>query len=1422
MAKSSKASSDNKRRHERLSSHRSATLLSAGQPPTSVEIRDFCPMGLYLSYGEDASPRTESRPGAHPVAAAASPKLGSLVEVSFKGSKQGTAAPFRIRGRIVHAEPLGLGLLVEKMPPQAYASLQEDSLRAAPAPHGRINPDSDQGLRQACRNRLQTFLLALEEDFHARAERDLIKAQAEAYFMDSSRFQLGIQTLGSQRVQLQTSYRGLVTQCLDALETGTPLPAFQDKPQEEELSLVEEDAFEDWLAQSSVIHQLELAYKPALANLQGALGQLLNTAVERENNPFGPEVLCRAFGYVLRQLNLPRNLREQVYKSLGTSLAALLAPLYEELNVLLKPVADRLTQNAIIKSPLPPTAPQASPAQATATATVHPDAPQDTGSGQAAARERALTELNELLEGLLGPYKAGNTGASMPSGGARDAMAYNLGSILTQLNQMAGPARGKKGAGNWSHPLLAPMDPRKGDSSMALEDNHNLVRVLNHLSEAFQTLDQAPPESGTPIGTARRTVPKIRQDAALQHLLATLDTLPPRTPAEKGAPSVSLAERLHAHALQILDGPVPEAARTTLDSMTRLLDMAGGELPSHSQLEPLISAIERPLLKLALTDPSFLGDMGHPAKQVVDLLDQYSIATDDQGRFFDPKLHQFLSLLVERLLARASQEPGVFGLARDYLARMLGPIRQSRRRRVALMQETCEAKERIKSARLRTHDALENHLGGKSIPVVLNRFLDQGWRQYMVLLELRKGLNHPDWQRAMTAVKMLWDWLQPVNRNNPPTGQAVAEMMAFLEEKIASVNTEPDNVVQLLDELTAPLLRRDDTDRDQLATVTMPAQKPSAGRSAASASPELLDWAGRLVIGDWWLITQGSLKVPMQLIWLSEPQGQCAFVNRSATQKLELSLAELKQRLDGGTALTTSNRDQSLFERSGYAVIDDMYQRLNHEASHDPVTNLLNRKGFMRVLLGEGMQQDGQSHYIGILEFDQFRVIYNNCGSEAGETLSRTLSSEITAELDRDDIVAALRDDTFAVLLPKRNRIQVLDIAGKLLKRLKDYRFVHERERYSIGVSIGIAEYQPTTTAPEEAMRNADAACLMAKSAGRNRIQRYEPSSEQLRAQQSLMSWAGRIDQIVQDEGLYLRCQKVEPLDRSLLPYYEILLGIRDQDGEIGPKGFLPAVERWNRSHEIDMWVVERTFEWIDANPASFEQTGGFAINLASSSLNNPEVLAYLHGKLGRAGFSVDKITFELTETSTIDNYQAAREFIRQIRRYGCHFSVDDLGSGYSSFAHLKNLRTDSIKIDGIFVQECDRNSTDLAMVKSMNDIGHALGLKTVAEFVETPEVLARMREIGVDYVQGFALHKPVPLCQLSLEPCLPAMPITQPPEAFSDSLPPASEPAESGSELPDEPATTLPDADTEGVASPRPSRRYAWHNPNSSRFGQS
>jgi EAL domain-containing protein (putative c-di-GMP-specific phosphodiesterase class I) len=284
------------------------------------------------------------------------------------------------------------------------------------------------------------------------------------------------------------------------------------------------------------------------------------------------------------------------------------------------------------------------------------------------------------------------------------------------------------------------------------------------------------------------------------------------------------------------------------------------------------------------------------------------------------------------------------------------------------------------------------------------------------------------------------------------------------------------------------------------------------------------------------------------------------------------------------------------------------------------------------------------------------------------------------------------------------------------------------------------------------AVQRADMACVAAKSLGSNRMQCYASEDRQLRSQQDMVSWMGRIDSLLAGKGLYLRCQLIMPIaaDKGLKPYHEVLLGLEQMPGQpSSPLPFILAAEGLRRAHEVDLWVLRQTFNWIRQHRSEFARDGGVSINLSATSLAHPSVIEALRQELLLGDIPTELIAFEITETAAIESYAAAEDFIRQMRRYGFRFALDDFGSGHTSYRHLKNLRVEALKIDGSFVKDILDSPDDFAIVKSMNDIAHSLGMRTVAEYVESPAILAKLREIGVDYAQGFAIHKPCRIEQL-------------------------------------------------------------------------
>lgn len=423
---------------------------------------------------------------------------------------------------------------------------------------------------------------------------------------------------------------------------------------------------------------------------------------------------------------------------------------------------------------------------------------------------------------------------------------------------------------------------------------------------------------------------------------------------------------------------------------------------------------------------------------------------------------------------------------------------------------------------------------------------------------------------------------------------------------------------------------------------------------------------------------------------------------------------------------------------------------LGYQATHDELTGLINRREFERKLeQAIHSTTRGGQHVLCYLDLDQFKVVNDTCGHAAGDELLRQLTFRLSAALRPGDVLARLGGDEFGVILRDCERKCATDVAETLRETVRNFRFVSEPYRFAVGVSIGVVELNQTSGTLADVMSAADSACYVAKERGRNRIHLYLPDDSALTQRQGEMHWLQRLNLALAESRFCLYAQAIIALDAPAeRPHYELLLRMIDEDGDlVTPGAFLRAAERYQRMPALDRWVIVNAFSVLSASGAACGPAGpGFTLNLSGQSLGDEGLLDFLTECFATYGIDPRRITFEITETAAIANLSGAIHLMTTLKQRGCRFALDDFGSGLSSFGYLQNLPVDFIKIDGNFVRDMTDNALNLAMVEAINDIGHVMGLRTIAEFAETEAVLAQLRRSGVDYAQGYAIARPVPL----------------------------------------------------------------------------
>jgi diguanylate cyclase len=430
-----------------------------------------------------------------------------------------------------------------------------------------------------------------------------------------------------------------------------------------------------------------------------------------------------------------------------------------------------------------------------------------------------------------------------------------------------------------------------------------------------------------------------------------------------------------------------------------------------------------------------------------------------------------------------------------------------------------------------------------------------------------------------------------------------------------------------------------------------------------------------------------------------------------------------------------------------------MSGEMSYRATHDALTGLVNRAEFETRLtrLLRKSHEEHSEHALLYIDLDQFKLVNDACGHAIGDQLLQQVSKLLAGAVRARDTLARLGGDEFGIMLESCTTDQAQRVAQKICDSMDDFRFVHDGRRFRIGASIGLVPVDrrwATTAAIQQA---ADTSCYAAKEAGRNRVHAWFDTDAAMRARHGEMQWTTRIEHALDDDGFVLFAQRIQPLRGDTRGAHgEVLLRMKNDDGSLVPPGaFLPAAERFHLISRVDRWVLRHASSWMK-NLASLDAIESLSVNLSGQSVGDRSFHGWACDLLTELGAPIcSRLCLEITETAAVTNMADAAIFIDKVRAMGVKVALDDFGAGASSFGYLKNLTVDYLKIDGQFVRDVVSDPLDEAAVRCFTDVAKVLGVRTVAEFVDQVDVLERLREIGVDFAQGFLIHRPAPIDEL-------------------------------------------------------------------------
>ena len=782
-------------------------------------------------------------------------------------------------------------------------------------------------------------------------------------------------------------------------------------------------------------------------------------------------------------------------------------------------------------------------------------------------------------------------------------------------------------------------------------------------------------------------------------------------------------------------------------------------------VKKLLTLLQIPLLKISLLQKDFLEPSSNPVRILINKI--ALIDSSDEKNNFYLKAHS----VVLYVLKHYDNDLHVFSKVHETLTELLDVQSNLYNKNVSRVITNWNAQQVVSNE-------LAARLAGQSIPMVIADFINYQWLPILVFTYINHGNDSAQWRQYLQALDMLilringeiCDELidqnvilfiikQGLEENGQYNKKIMDGIELFLEKGKSGrkILLNHENITELLlngyalsDKSAIASLNDNDNDKaDDAMTLTNKAI------------------AKRLKVYDYLLFKQGlkqGLKqgikqdhktARLQFVWGSDAQNVFVFSGRTGQQQAVFNLSEVVSMLNNGQLVQTKDYDLPLLERCMYATLGDVHDDIAKESAKesviDKLTGLINHKEFIR-LMHEKLDQKEPANSPAFecafcfIDIDHFSLINDTCGYEAGDQYIAEISQVISREVAEDVIIARYGTDEFILMLPEHSQAEAKSVSEAQRKAISQYQFKWQDKEFAMTSSIGlvsVSEYQDVMVF----LKAVITAAKIAKEMGRNRVHIFEYDALKLSHHQDLQIWATRIEQMIKNNQLDIRCQRLHPiLDETTLQHYEMLLVVKDENGGyLPPAKFIEAAELYNKMIDVDRWVIRYVFDWFSRHPEQLEIMGGIAINLSGQSLNDVDFYPFIQDIFQQyPTIPHDRICFEITETMAVDNMSYANNIIHLIKEMGCEFSLDDFGTGLSSYAYLKNLPVDYLKIDGVFIKDIVNNPADRAMVKSINEIGHFLGMKTVAEYVENDEIVTVLKEIGVNYAQGFGIEKPI------------------------------------------------------------------------------
>ncbi|MAZ65491.1 MAG: hypothetical protein CMF25_00060 [Kangiellaceae bacterium] len=1275
-----------KRRYQRHAIDIAARITMPDQPDIPCRVLDCCKGGMLLSKDESSLQSVMRWQESF--------QRGQSISLEYIIPQQGRERHFRVAAIVARSSEESMGIAFHEPPQYVIRALEEFVSHQAPKaekPAETKTVANADGIREKCLHQLESLLPDFSHKLVVVLEQALEDKRQHAYSnKEFNECEAAIKSLNRMNQRIQVKYRSEVTNAFR--ELGKVKPKANNGLLDfaaDELSIVEDNEFEEWLSSAQLSTRAETRYKGLLYELESRLSVLVKQNIDKSNNPLAPAEFANAFSVAIRPVRMESTARKVVHSRFEQFLVEYLESIYQSVNQLL-----------IDNHVLPDLKPEIRPVGQRQAVSL--------GGQSSPATEKAYMDAEEKASPLKTEHLSNAATGMLHS--LRQPVSLGANQAVTDAPNAAPAENGDLGE------LAIPHPQPSAEQRAAAVSNEQLWHTLNEMQKQIESLS-----------------PEEVKQGNLQYRIE--EQLSGDNEASKAAKAISddigLLEGLIEAIL--IDELLPEA------------------------IKPWVKKLEVPLLKVATIDPSFFSNKEHVARVVLNRLARLGVLMEEQGKVVNKSLEQKIAESITRILNEFDKDLTVFEEIAEVFDEWVKRLTEGYNARISRIIKASENQQHARKNRTFMNEQLGRRMAGRQLPSALVDLLAIGWFEVLWLTSVREGEHSDSAKRHLNQAEDLINLLDK-EQHQEYQHRDLVELLDIVTKTLRATSSDTiqqKNNIKVLLDLGQNIAQGEDVSehyqqltidykpQEDHAKIKVPPPKELSGQEWNT----WLQQASRLEVGDWVQVRgQNNDVQKSKLIWFSETRDQYIFVNGRGIKVADISLEELALQLFQSSTSVMDMPDMPLVDRASYPMLQKMYKQLEYKATHDELTKLSNRKEFDRKINDylKSAKTESHIHCLLYIDLDQFKIVNNNCGHNAGDELLRQVAVVLRKIVKNHGLVCRLGGDEFGILLQRCSLENGIKCAESCLQNIPKHAFSWEDKQFRITASIGVTPITKASADSVTLLKQADSACFAAKDAGRNRYQLYHADDKEIKVRNRIMSWVVQLDSLLDKGRFELRSQKIAAAIGNTAPHYEILLGIRDEDNQIIlPSEFIASAELYNRMPAIDRWVVHNVFEWLDNNRDRFGEFGHLAINLSGQTLNDVHSTEYIIDEIRQRNIPTNKLCFEVTETAAISKLSNAAVVIQKLKQTGVTFSLDDFGSGFSSYAYLAQLPVDYIKIDGAFVADMMTNPNDSAVVKSINEIGHFMGKKTIAERVENKHLKQLLTAMGVDYLQGFGIHKP-------------------------------------------------------------------------------